>query len=78
MDNVTSLIFMMSAGGRDDRICSKTSGGSSDTDVLCIVSPQCTVVWVNPSFALGTGNRWTETPHRLRSDRHRSLHHQVT
>jgi hypothetical protein len=65
---------MMSAGGRDNRMCSKTSGRSSDTDVLRIVDSQCVVVWVDPRFALVTGNRRTETPHRSQSDRQRSLH----
>jgi len=29
----TSFIFKMSSGGRDDRMCSKISGGSSDTEM---------------------------------------------
>jgi hypothetical protein len=33
MDGVTSLIFKMSAGGRDNRMCSTTSGGSSDPGI---------------------------------------------
>jgi hypothetical protein len=33
MDDVTSVVFTMSAGGRDNKICSKTSEGSSDTEV---------------------------------------------
>ena len=75
MDDVTSLIFMMSAGGRDNRMCSKTSGGSSDTDMLRIIGSRCVVVWVDPRFALVTGNYRTETPHRSQSDRQHSLHH---
>jgi hypothetical protein len=60
MDDATSLIFKMSAGGRDNRMCSMTSGGSSDPGIGHIAA--------DPRFALVLGTVRPEA----RIDRNRS------